>query len=47
MAAATVKLFDDPDAATKMGQAARAQMIARYGWDARLAPLAGLLGLAA
>ncbi|MBL9069037.1 MAG: TIGR03087 family PEP-CTERM/XrtA system glycosyltransferase [Sphingopyxis sp.] len=47
MAAATVKLFDDPDAATKMGQAARAQMIARYGWGARLAPLAGLLGLAA
>jgi glycosyltransferase involved in cell wall biosynthesis len=47
MAAATVQLFDDPDAATKMGEAARVRMIARYGWDARLAPLASLLGLAA
>jgi len=30
-----------------MGRAARAQMIARYGWDTQLAPLARLLGLAA
>ena len=47
MAAAVVRLFDDRDAATKMGMAARERMIARYGWDARLAPLAELLGLAA
>jgi hypothetical protein len=30
-----------------MGQAARARMIARYGWDARMAPLGALLGLPA
>lgn len=36
----------DPVAASALGQAARARTIARYGWDARLAPLAGLLGLA-
>ncbi len=47
MADAVCKLFDDRAAATKMGQAARAQMIARYGWDARLAPLTDLLGLPA
>jgi sugar transferase (PEP-CTERM/EpsH1 system associated) len=40
-------LLDDPDVAGGLGRAARAQAIARYGWDARLAPLAGLLGLAA
>lgn len=47
MAAAVVRLFDEPAAATQMGRAARERMIARYGWDARLAPLAELLGLAA
>lgn len=47
MADAVVRLFDDPAAATAMGRAARAQMIARYGWDTQLAPLARLLGLAA
>lgn len=47
MAAAVVRLFGDPAAAAAMGLAARARMIARYGWDARLAPLAGLLGLEA
>jgi sugar transferase (PEP-CTERM/EpsH1 system associated) len=45
MAAAVGRLFDDPAAAATMGKAARARMIARYGWDARLAPLADLLGL--
>lgn len=45
MAAAVVRLFDEPAAAGTMGEAARARMIARYGWDARLAPLADLLGL--
>jgi len=47
MADAVCALFDDRAAATAMGQAARAQMIARYGWDARLAPLGDLLGLPA
>ena len=45
MAEAVARLFDDPDSAAVMGRAARACMIARYGWDARLAPLAPLLGL--
>lgn len=47
MAAAVGSLFDDREAAAKMGRAARTQMIARYGWDARLAPLGDLLGLPA
>ena len=47
MAAAISRLFENPDAAAMMGAAARQRMIARYGWDARLAPLADLLGLAA
>lgn len=45
MAHAVCTLFDDRAAASDMGQAARARMIARYGWDARLAPLGELLGL--
>jgi len=47
MAAAVCSLLADRKAATRMGQAARARMIARYGWEARLAPLADLLGLPA
>ena len=47
MAAAVGSLFEDRAAAAAMGQAARARMIARYGWDARLAPLGELLGLRA
>lgn len=47
MAAALSVLFDDPVAAAEMGRAARGRMIARYGWEARLAPLAGLLELTA
>lgn len=39
-------LLADPVAAEALGQAARARTVERYGWDARLAPLAGLLGLA-
>ena len=46
IAEAVLALLGDPAAATAMGAAARQQMIARYGWDARLAPLADLLGLA-
>lgn len=47
LAAAVGTCFDDPARAAAMGQAARERMIARYGWDARLAPLGRLLGLAA
>ncbi|MBO9694948.1 MAG: TIGR03087 family PEP-CTERM/XrtA system glycosyltransferase [Sphingopyxis sp.] len=47
VAGAVCALFDDPAAAAAMGQAARARMIARYGWDARMAPLGELLGLPA
>jgi sugar transferase (PEP-CTERM/EpsH1 system associated) len=47
IAEAVCALFDDRAAAAKMGQAARARMIERYGWDARLAPLGELLGLPA
>jgi sugar transferase (PEP-CTERM/EpsH1 system associated) len=47
MADAVGTLFDDRAAAAAMGQAARVRMIARYGWDARLAPLGELLGLPA
>lgn len=47
MVDAICSLFGDHAAAARMGQAARARMIARYGWDARLAPLGELLGLPA
>ena len=45
MAEAVCQLFDDRAAAAAMGRAARARMIARYGWDARMVPLGELLGL--
>ncbi|WP_227339870.1 TIGR03087 family PEP-CTERM/XrtA system glycosyltransferase [Sphingopyxis sp. P8] len=47
MAAAVARCFADPARAAAMGAAARARMIERYGWEAQLAPLAQLLGLAA
>jgi len=47
IAAAVLRLFDDPVAGAAMGRAARDRMIARYGWEARLASLAELLDLAA
>ena len=40
-------LLDDPDAASALGDAARARVLARYDWAARLAPLDALLGLSA
>ncbi|WP_240663164.1 glycosyltransferase [Sphingomonas sp. UV9] len=40
-------LLDSPDTAATLGADARAQVIRRYGWDARLAPLDALLGLTA
>ncbi|OWK32193.1 TIGR03087 family PEP-CTERM/XrtA system glycosyltransferase [Sphingomonas mucosissima] len=39
-------LIRDPSGAAALGRAAREQVIARYGWEARLAPLNDLLGLA-
>lgn len=47
IAEAVCALFDERSVATTMGQAARARMIARYGWEARLAPLGELLRLPA
>jgi sugar transferase (PEP-CTERM/EpsH1 system associated) len=44
-AGAIKQLLADPHGAAALGQAARRQVIARYGWDARLAPLDDLLGL--
>ncbi|WP_257015438.1 glycosyltransferase [Sphingomonas melonis] len=44
--AAIAALLDDPRAAAALGAAARARVIARYDWAARLAPLDALLGLA-
>lgn len=38
-------LLDDRPAAEALGGRARVQVLARYGWDARLAPLGPLLGL--
>lgn len=41
------QLIADPGNAAALGSAARARVIARYGWDACLAPLDGMLGLEA
>jgi glycosyltransferase involved in cell wall biosynthesis len=38
-------LLETPEAAATLGRSARGQVIRRYGWDARLVPLAALLGL--
>ncbi len=38
-------LLDDPTIASQLGSSARTQVIARYGWNARLAPLDALLPL--
>ncbi|HXH17233.1 MAG TPA: TIGR03087 family PEP-CTERM/XrtA system glycosyltransferase [Sphingomonas sp.] len=40
-----VALLDAPEIAAALGTAARAQVIRRYGWEARLASLDALLGL--
>ncbi len=44
IAARIIAVLSDPDAAGHCGAAARAQVIRRYGWDARLDPLDALLG---
>lgn len=46
MAAAVADLLADPARGAALGSAARARMVARYGWDAQMAPLADLLELA-
>ncbi len=45
MASAINALLAEPERARALGQAARAQVIRRYGWNARLAPLEALMGL--
>ncbi len=42
-----IALLDAPDQAIALGLSARVQVISRYGWEARLAPLNALLGLTA
>jgi sugar transferase (PEP-CTERM/EpsH1 system associated) len=44
---AVLGLLEEPEKAAAMGKAARARMVERYSWDARLAPLSAMLGLAA
>ena len=44
-APAILELLGDAAAARAMGEGARARVIGRYAWDARLAPLDRLLGL--
>jgi sugar transferase (PEP-CTERM/EpsH1 system associated) len=46
-AEAALSLLADPERATEIGRAARRRMEAGYSWHAQLAPLAGMLGLAA
>jgi sugar transferase (PEP-CTERM/EpsH1 system associated) len=44
-AEAVLALLGDGDRASALGRAARRRMIEGYSWDARLAPLAAMLGL--
>ncbi len=46
-AACILALLNDPAGAAALGARARERVLSRYDWDARLAPLDGLLGLAA
>jgi polysaccharide biosynthesis protein PslH len=46
-AEAVLSLLRNPAAAAKLGQAARERMIARYSWEARLADLPEIIGMAA
>jgi sugar transferase (PEP-CTERM/EpsH1 system associated) len=45
MAARLATLFAEPDAAAQMGAAARRFVLDHHGWEAMLAPLAGMLGM--
>ncbi|CAN5274945.1 TIGR03087 family PEP-CTERM/XrtA system glycosyltransferase [soil metagenome] len=42
-ASAVIRLMLDPVRAADIGAAARARMVERYGWDAQMAPLAGII----
>lgn len=44
MAREIIALLADPKAARALGEAARARVLARYGWAARLAPLDAIMG---
>jgi polysaccharide biosynthesis protein PslH len=44
LARAVCALLSDPELRQRLGQSARARMVARYSWDARLAGLAAMLG---
>jgi glycosyltransferase involved in cell wall biosynthesis len=44
-AEALAALYADPPLGAALGKAGRARMVARYSWDATLAPLAGFMGL--
>jgi glycosyltransferase involved in cell wall biosynthesis len=44
MIEAVTLLLGDPQSALELGRDARARVIARYGWDARLAPLDAFVG---
>lgn len=46
IAAAVIALLGDVSVADELGRAARARVEERYSWEARLAPLEALLGLA-
>jgi sugar transferase (PEP-CTERM/EpsH1 system associated) len=46
MCAAIEALLSRPDAPARMGAAARAFVLDHHGWEAMLAPLAGLIGMA-
>jgi sugar transferase (PEP-CTERM/EpsH1 system associated) len=43
---AVCALLEDRDGAEALGRTARARVLARYGWDAALAPLGAMMGLA-
>lgn len=44
-AEAVCALLEDREGAEALGRAARARVLARYGWDAALAPLDAMMGL--
>jgi hypothetical protein len=47
MVEAVMLLLSDRQCAADLGTDARARVMARYGWDARLAPLDDLIGVPA
>jgi glycosyltransferase involved in cell wall biosynthesis len=45
IAEAVTQLLSDPKRAAALGEAARKQVLERYSWEARLAPLDALIGI--